>query len=415
VLKRILPIIALLALAAAPAATAKPVHKHAPTARASIVGGHDADINDWPSIAFLLAAWDEDGDGQLDSGAGCTGTVIAKSWIISAAHCAFRPNGQPVDAMVTLTGVADNTKAGGEAIGADRLVVDPDWNPQTLLGDALLIHLKSPSSRPALPLAVDGGPYVTVDGVPNAAGWGTIDEQSEIGTDVLKEAYLELQSDSTCASFAEGFDPPTQTCAGTYETAGACHGDSGGPLLVFDKNTGAPVLWGLTSYGPQLDLGMLPCELHSPAVYSWVPGFTNFVKATLTPQGGGGHTTPPPVIQPPRDTTPPVLSRARLSTSKIKVAKSGATIARKAGARLSFGLSEPSAVTVTVLKQKGGRYKALSPQVPLAASAGTVSRKFSGRLGGKALKAGRYKLRLDAADSAGNRARPVTVAFKIVR
>jgi secreted trypsin-like serine protease len=409
VLKRILPIVTLIALAAAPAADAKSPQKHTPTARASIVGGHNATIADWPSIAFLLAGWDENGDGQIDSGAGCTGTVIAPDWIISAAHCAFQPNGDPIDAMVTLTGVADNTAAGGEAIAADRLVVDPHWNPQTLLGDALLIHLKSRSSRPPLPLAVEGGPYATVEDVPNAAGWGTIDEKSEIGTDVLKEAYLELQSDQTCAWYAEGFDPPTQTCAGTWEKAGACHGDSGGPLIVFDKTTGDPVLWGLTSYGPQLDNGMLPCELHAPAVFSWVPGFTSFVQATLAPPPGGGSGTPspPPVVRPARDTTAPVLSRAALSTGRIKVARSRAT--------LSFNLSEASAVTVTVLKKTGRAYKALSPQIPLAASAGTVSRKFSGRLGGKALKAGSYKLRIDAADSAGNAARPVTVSFKIVR
>jgi secreted trypsin-like serine protease len=401
VLKRILPITTLLLVLALPvaAASAKPPP---PRATASIVGGHDAKIADWPSIAFVLAAWDGDDNGSLESAAGCTGTVIAPQWVISAAHCAFRPDGQPVDAMGTLTGVADIRGAGGQAIGADKVLVDPNWDPQTLTGDALLIHLKSASSRPAMKVAVPGGQYVTKDGVPNAAGWGTIDEDSTISTDVLQEAYLELQGDDVCAAFAPDFDAATQTCAGTPQTSGACHGDSGGPLIVWDKTTGAPTLFGLTSYGPQLDLGMKPCQLDAPAVYSWLPGFAPFVKQafpTTTPTRPPAHR--PPVITPPRDTTAPVLSGVHLGRKKLK---------RRRATTLSFDVSEASAVTISVMKKKSGHYKTVAT-IPVPAAAGHVSRRFSSR----GLKVGRYKLGLVAADAAGNLSRPVVISLKIVR
>ena len=68
-----------------------------------------------------------------------------------------------------------------------------------------------------------------------------------------------------------------------------------------------------------------------------------------------------------------------------------------------------------MLKKQGRRYRPLSPSLPLAANAGTFSRRFDGRLGGRALKPGRYKLSLAAVDAAGNAARPVAVAFRIVR
>jgi len=390
VLKRILPILTLIALAV-PVATASAAP---PTAHSTIVGGQDASIQDWPSISFILAAWDEDGDGQLESAAGCTGTVIDPSWIISAAHCLFRPNGEPVDAIVTLTGAADKTgAAGGDVIAADRVVVNPNWDPNTLYGDALLIHLKSRSSRPAMKLAVNGGPYVTVENLPNAAGWGTIDEDSEIGTDVLKEAYLELQSDETCADIVPEFDPATQTCAGTYEKAGACHGDSGGPLIVFDRNTGEPYLWGLTSFGPQPRFGMKQCELHAPAYYSWVPGFVPWIATTLSPPAKP-PTNQHPVIQPPRDTTAPVVSGVRMKR-KVK---------RRRGATLSFDVSEAAAVTVTVFRKQ--RRVA---SIPLPASAGHVSRRFAT----KTLERGSYRLRIVAIDAAGNRSRTATVSFKV--
>jgi hypothetical protein len=72
-------------------------------------------------------------------------------------------------------------------------------------------------------------------------------------------------------------------------------------------------------------------------------------------------------------------------------------------------------VTVTVLKKKGRSYRPLSPSLPLAADAGTFSRRFDGRLGSRRLKPGRYKLSLAAVDAAGNAARPVTLSFRIVR
>ena len=79
-LKRLLPLSLLLALALPVAAGA------APKATTSIVGGQNATIAEWPSIAFLLSAWDENGDGEMDGSAGCTGTVIAPQWILTAAH-----------------------------------------------------------------------------------------------------------------------------------------------------------------------------------------------------------------------------------------------------------------------------------------------------------------------------------------
>jgi len=44
---------------------------------------------------------------------------------------------------------------------------------------------------------------------------------------------------------------------------------------------------------------------------------------------------------------------------------------------------------------------------------GLVTRRVSGRVKSKALKAGAYRLELTATDSAGNRSRPASVAFRI--
>ena len=224
---------------------------------------------------------------------------------------------------------------------------------------------------------------------------------------MLKEAFLDLVDNQACAGFAAGFDAGTERCAGTTNVAGVCHGDSGGPLTVLDA-TGRPHLWGVTSYGPQVELGLPPCSLQSPAVFTWVPAYAPWIDATLAPPPAPAPPAPPPV---PADTTAPVISHAKLSAKRIRAAARGATVARARGARLSFRLSEPAAVRITVVKG----HRALAPAPTLAARAGRTTRRFNARLGGRKLQPGAYRLRIGAVDAAGNVARPVSLAFKVRR
>ena len=245
---------------------------------------------------------------------------------------------------------------------------------------------------------LNAGSYVSPAGVPNAAGWGnTREDNAPTGqTDILQEAYLAIQDDdmvcepyydafAQAVGFTAAYDGGTQTCAGTPNTAGACHGDSGGPLVVFDGASGQPALWGLTSFGPQQAFGDLPCELNAPAFFAWVPGFATFIANTLNPPAP--PPPPPPPLPAPRDTTRPTISSVRLSATRFKAARRGAMLAR-AGATLSFNVSEAAAVSVTVERKKRGRFKALRGSTVLAAQAGRTTRRFTGRVAGKSLTAG---------------------------
>ena len=122
----------------------------------------------------------------------------------------------------------------------------------------------------------------------NLAGWGTTDEDNTISTDILQDAHVSIVDDATCAQFDAATTRPTQTCAGEYQTAGACHGDSGGPLTVLDA-AGTPHLWGLTSYGPARPASYKECDLRIPVIFTWVPAFAGWIDATLA-----GLPWPPP-------------------------------------------------------------------------------------------------------------------------
>src|SRR3954453_11266331 len=78
------------------ALTATLICSHAAAAAAQetplIVGGSTAPANAWPSVAFLEGRYTDPGGGS--HGFHCTGSVVAPSWIITAAHCAVGNPGQ---------------------------------------------------------------------------------------------------------------------------------------------------------------------------------------------------------------------------------------------------------------------------------------------------------------------------------
>jgi secreted trypsin-like serine protease len=277
------------ALALAPAAPAAAA-VHTPL----IVGGTAAPAGAWPSIAFLSGRFDDaDGNHHVYH---CTGSVVAPAWIVTAAHCAFGNPGKPPDSMDATLGVSDYTDPSRQVIAVDRFVPNPSYDPDHDVNDIALVHLKQAISVPPMRLATSSesaaGHYTTDPAVPNAAGWGAIDEDGSTFTTDLQHAYLQIHSASDCDELIPGFDNATQTCAGTTDRAGACFGDSGGPLVKLDAAAHEPVLWGVTSSRPEFDDGTAPCSPSVPAQFTWIPAFADFIHDTLAGRPNPALTAP---------------------------------------------------------------------------------------------------------------------------
>ena len=238
----------------------------------------------WPSIAFLEGRYTDSGGGKRAYH--CTGSVIAPAWIVTAAHCAFGNPGQSPDSMDAILGVSDYTDSKRQVISVDRFVPNPSYDSEHMRNDVALLHLAQSTSVPAMRLATtaesDAGSYRSDDGVPNAAGWGAVDEGGKEFKTELQQAYVPIQTAADCSGLVGGFDPSTQTCAGGAGRATACFGDSGGPLVKTDASNGQPVLWGVTSYRASPADGEAPCALSTPAVYTWLPAFADFIQSTLS-------------------------------------------------------------------------------------------------------------------------------------
>ena len=152
------------------------------------------------------------------------------------------------------------------------------------------------------------------------------------------------------------------------------------------------------------------------------------------PGGGGG---------PKRDTTPPRISGARLTHARFSVAGARTAViaivrtlrhARAPrGTSFVFSLSERATTTIAITRHADGRrsgHRCVAPRRGLKrrctrtiavltlirgrTPAGRNSVLFSGRAGRTTLKPGRYVAQIVARDGAGNRSRPVSLAFTVV-
>ena len=133
---------------------------------------------------------------------------------------------------------------------------------------------------------------------------------------------------------------------------------------------------------------------------------------------------PPP---PPPDQVPPTISNVKLSAPSL--------VAGSSAVNVTYRLSEPATTIVTVQKRTTGvrrgrscvkrtrrlhgractRWVAVKGSIKHADAAGIVKLRFTGRIGGRKLAPGRYRLVITAVDAAGNRSKVGTVQFTVKR
>jgi hypothetical protein len=88
------------------------------------------------------------------------------------------------------------------------------------------------------------------------------------------------------------------------------------------------------------------------------------------------------------------------------------TFRARAGAKLRFTLAGPAKLTLTVRRASG---KAVKGAIKTAGKPGLNTLRFKGRVGGKTLRPGRYRLTITARAMVGGATAKATMAFRIVR
>ena len=150
------------------------------------------------------------------------------------------------------------------------------------------------------------------------------------------------------------------------------------------------------------------------------------------PDGGGATTAP-------ADTTAPRVRALTLSRRTFRAAPRGPSSGAKRkpiGTKVTFRLSEASLVKFTVDRQTKGRkvgrrckamtkanrkkractrWTKVKGSFTVPGKTGSTSSRFRGRIGGRKLKPGRYRLTSQATDKPGNKSALKSKSFKIVK
>jgi secreted trypsin-like serine protease len=243
-----------------------------------IVGGTEAPPGAWPSqVALLQRSVPNAYDAQF-----CGGTVIAASWVLTAAHCTVDPfdgsNASP-STIDVLTGRSDLNGTGGQRLHVVEIVRHSGWNFQNMRNDIALLRLDSPTNAPAQGL-IQQGQYELWDpgSTATATGWGATAGNGGTFPARLRQVTVPMVSDNDCAaSYPVGapagtFHGGTMVCAGVLPGGGrdTCQGDSGGPLVV-PRPGGGWLQVGITSWGEGCAEPNRPGVYTRLAVYSpWV-------------------------------------------------------------------------------------------------------------------------------------------------
>jgi hypothetical protein len=180
------------------------------------------------------------------------------------------------------------------------------------------------------------------------------------------------------------------------------------------------------------------------------PGGTATAGGDLAPTSGGGAprfaatSTAAPLFSLPAcqaaaqpDTTAPVVDSASAAPATFRVDPRGVAESARArkGTTLRYSVSEASTAAFTVRRRSAGRRVGRRCAKPtranrsrrrcvryvrtaaftVASAAGLNQHRFSGRIGKRTLRPGRYRTAIIATDTAGNRSAPRSFGFKIVR
>ncbi|XP_038619314.1 polyserase-2 [Tachyglossus aculeatus] len=224
-----------------------------PHPSARIVGGSESRPGAWPWQVSL----------HHDEGHICGGSLIADSWVLSAAHCVV-DNGTMSEAegwSAHLGLWSQDTRRSYEQHRAVVTILIPENYTSVEFGeDIALLRLATPANitdfvrTVCLPRATHRFPSGATCW---ATGWGDLQEEDPLPPSWgLQQVELRLLGGTACQCFYSQPGPfnltfqllPGMLCAGYREgRRDTCQGDSGGPLVC--EEGGHWVQAGITSFG----------------------------------------------------------------------------------------------------------------------------------------------------------------------
>lgn len=244
-----------------------------------VVGGVPIVIDDAPSIVGLLSRPGLENSGSHFLSQFCAGTLIADTWVLTAAHCVAALDGSTTEPaeILAIANTDDLNNPVGAELEVVEIIVHPDYFT-TFGSDIALLRLGSSASAEIAPLNAE---VLVLDESVTVAGWGatmhTVEEGSFAFPSQLNAVDVAVLPGPLCNTLPAyaGIINETMVCAGFPEGGrDTCQGDSGGPLYRALED-GVLSVAGITSFGEG-------CALENrPGVYTDVIVFTDWIRSFI--------------------------------------------------------------------------------------------------------------------------------------
>jgi len=255
-----------------------------------IIGGQAAGASDFPWALYI----DKIGGRSIV----CSGSVISKRWIVTAAHCVLNDantgyvSPSPIGSTQVVIGCADLSSKSCVRYNVRSIIVHPCYTPSYDQDhdDIAMMELDSDvqlnSSKFAVVDGIAGLATYTDGSSVTLAGFGMTNPIKEVASSKLMRVDVSVASQDYCQrqnpySYVKKFiDFNNVVCSDGKAGKDSCSGDSGGPI-IFTSN-GVSWLIGVLSKGSELPATSSLCAVAGRlGVYTKIRNYANFVYATM--------------------------------------------------------------------------------------------------------------------------------------
>jgi secreted trypsin-like serine protease len=224
-----------------------------------IIGGNEVQATDDPSALSTVGVYDKKNHST------CSGSLIAKDLILTAAHC-VNPNSNQLFVLFSKNFYVSGRLNESRMIVARRFERHSSFNPNRAEGvdtfDLALIQLSSPAPAEYRTIPLSQDTSHVFEGVLIAAGYGFTNGLLRKGLGTLRQASLQFLKPHSKTEFET-----------LQDSTGVCSGDSGGPLY---QKLGSQ--WLQVGVASRVATKFLGCRKY--AVYTRVDSYQDWIQET---------------------------------------------------------------------------------------------------------------------------------------